>query len=90
MLNAMAISILSEDVWDKPDIEFDRMEEFQEQITEDRVTVKHLARKAHVVTHQNWIGDYYRHLVRDGSTLLSYGKFIYPNVVFCAENPFPN
>ena len=31
MLNAMAISILSEDVWDKPDIEFDRMEEFQEQ-----------------------------------------------------------
>lgn len=85
MLNAIAISILTEDVWDKPDIEFDRMEEIGEATTEDRVSVKHIARKDHVTTHQTWVGDYYRNLVQDGPTLILYGKFIYPNIVFCAK-----
>lgn len=85
MLNAIAISILTEDVWDKADIEFDRMEEIGEETTEDRVSVKHIARNSHLATHQTWVGDYYRNLVQDGATLIQYGKFIYPSIIFCAR-----
>ena len=44
MLRTLAIS---EDVWDKTEIDFDRMEqEADETVTEDRISVEHAARNA--------------------------------------------
>lgn len=86
MLDAIAISILTEDVWDNFEIEFDRMEEIDDDITEDKVKVKHISRALHIATHQTWISDYYENLILDGVSLIQHGSFMYPDIVFCGKS----
>lgn len=86
LLNALAVSLLSEEKWDcsRLDLEVRRLDENQE-IIDERVEIVHASRPNHVLEHAEEIQHRIRTGVRDGAELWHRRAELFPHLEFCQD-----
>jgi len=89
LLNGMAISFLSDDIWNRTNIEVrvlaEILAEDNEATTLDEiVTVRHISNPNHLVAHQDWIEQSLAILPADGRELWERRMEWFPNLEFCS------
>jgi len=83
LLDALAVSLLSEPRWDCShlELEIERLED--DELIDDRAEIVHASRSIHVQEHADWIKKRIRTEVPDGSDLWNRRDELFPHLEFC-------
>lgn len=83
LLETIAISFLSADLWDLPYLEIDRRQIGAEEIVEDVVEVVHISQASHIDIHGDWIESRRRREIVSGKALWESKEDLFPHLLFC-------
>jgi hypothetical protein len=83
LLDAIAISLLSADLWDLPYLEIDRYQIDRGEIVKKVVKVVHISTASHIDTHIDWIDSRQRIEITSGKVLWERKEDSFPHLLFC-------
>lgn len=84
LLDGLAVSLLSDPIWDHPVLALERSELMQDgSMSTAGVEVRHAARPEHMEQHRNWIAERRRAEIVSGQALWDRRLEIFPSLDFC-------
>jgi hypothetical protein len=90
LLESLAVSLFSEPKWDKAKLNL-QIEWLNEEgnLEEQSASICHASRVKHVQTHKEWINEWLRQQVKDGTDLWERRVELFPHLIFC-DNVYNN
>lgn len=85
LFDTMAVSVVSDAVWDTAEVLVDLVLADEAGVQEDHCTVRHLGRAVHLDAHAAWLEAQRRPRIPNGQVLWLKRGELFPNLEFCAH-----
>jgi|CXWL01.1.fsa_nt_gi hypothetical protein len=83
LMTGLAVSLLSNSEWNKPDIELTVTEILVDSLETRREIVRHAGRSQHIENHRTWLEQMMRANVESGAVLWNMRAELFPRLTFC-------